>query len=165
MENAGSDDINPDDALYCKAVIHETLRLFPPAPFTTRTLEQSLTLRGGTVIPAETWFGFQFGLHNVWKNTLIGHWNSYPSVGFRKASLQTIQRLVRTLYGKKTMYQRQYPSVIRKAFFAFSAGARSCAVLGLRIFQMGMKQTPDLLYWDRVSYFAVFPGISTTKFK
>jgi cytochrome P450 len=46
---------NIDDLGYCRGVLYETLRLFPPAPTNTyRTLKKSIEPRGGIVIPAGT---------------------------------------------------------------------------------------------------------------
>jgi cytochrome P450 len=43
-----------DDLGYCRGALYETLLLFPPGPATYRTLQKSIELRGGIVIPAGT---------------------------------------------------------------------------------------------------------------
>jgi cytochrome P450 len=44
---------NVQKLTYCAAVVQETLRLFPPAPLTVRSLETDLEL-GGHVLPKDT---------------------------------------------------------------------------------------------------------------
>lgn len=45
---------DPDELPYCKAVIYETLRLYPPAPIVHRYLKKPLKLSGGLVVPENT---------------------------------------------------------------------------------------------------------------
>lgn len=46
-----SDVTKPDQLIYTKAVIYETLRLYPSAPATARTLQKSIKLSDGFVVP------------------------------------------------------------------------------------------------------------------
>ncbi|CAB9526858.1 Leukotriene-B(4) omega-hydroxylase 2 [Seminavis robusta] len=43
--------INPDALVYCKAVIWEALRMYPPAVVTARTMSKPMELSGGLVVP------------------------------------------------------------------------------------------------------------------
>ncbi|KAI2495202.1 cytochrome p450 [Fragilaria crotonensis] len=52
---------NLDALPYCKGVLLETLRLYPPAIFTSRTLEKPLTLSGGLTLPPDT-----FAMIPIW---------------------------------------------------------------------------------------------------
>lgn len=45
---------NPEDLVFCKAVIWEALRKYPPAVVTLRTLTKPVTLSGGLVVPKGT---------------------------------------------------------------------------------------------------------------
>jgi cytochrome P450 len=45
------DGLDPNDLLYCRAVMLETLRLYPPAGLTTRFLTKPITLSGGLTVP------------------------------------------------------------------------------------------------------------------
>jgi len=135
IENAGSDDINPDDLLYCKAVIHETLRLFPPAPFTTRTLEQSLTLRGGTIIPAETLVWVPIWLIQRMEEHFDRPLEFLPERWVQESvTSNNTTSSTNVVWEERAYVPEKVPvsdcgvgSANRKAFFAFSAGARSCA--------------------------------------
>jgi cytochrome P450 len=41
----------PDDLVYCKGVIFETLRLYPPGTMTPRTLQNPIALSGDVIVP------------------------------------------------------------------------------------------------------------------
>lgn len=45
-------DLNPRSLVYCRGVLLETLRMYPPAGITTRFLQKPIKLRGGFVAPA-----------------------------------------------------------------------------------------------------------------
>jgi cytochrome P450 len=51
IQNTKGDLVNADDLVLCKAVVWETLRMFPPGVITLRTLTKPLTLSGGLVVP------------------------------------------------------------------------------------------------------------------
>jgi cytochrome P450 len=135
IDRSGNDDINADDLVYCKAVIQETLRLYPPAPFTTRTLEHSLTLRGGTVIPAETLVWVPIWLIHRMEEHFDRPLEFLPERWVQKTSnanstSSTNDGLWEERdYALDTVHLNDsgVRPVNRKAFFAFSAGRRSCA--------------------------------------
>lgn len=58
MKNTSSNDNDEDDdpnkLQYCKAIILEALRLFPPAIRTNRTVKKPITLQGEFVVPVGT---------------------------------------------------------------------------------------------------------------
>lgn len=52
--NSASSLYSLDELGYCRGVLYDTLQLFPPAPATFRTLQESIELQEGIVIPAGT---------------------------------------------------------------------------------------------------------------
>jgi cytochrome P450 len=122
-----TEDWDPDTLPFCQAVLLETLRLYPPGPITTRTIESPLKLRGGAVIPENTL---------AW----IPIWNIHrKDENFERPLEFRPDRWV--LYQQESQIwiersedessinddaDRQISPVNRNAFVAFSAGARSC---------------------------------------
>jgi cytochrome P450 len=51
-ESSLAEDLNPRRLAYCRGVVLECLRIYPPADFTTRLSKKPIKLRGGFVIPA-----------------------------------------------------------------------------------------------------------------
>jgi cytochrome P450 len=53
VESACLEEIQsaPDDFVYCKGVVLETLRLYPPGTITPRTLQKAVALSGDVVVP------------------------------------------------------------------------------------------------------------------
>jgi cytochrome P450 len=130
VESRCMDEINSvssfeslDDLGYCRGVLYETLRLFPPAPATYRTLQKSIELRGGIVITAGT-------------NVFVPIWWVHRSEqNFCRPNEFCPERWVEQEKGSSRWVERQQtstkddgiPAANPSAFFAFSAGARSCA--------------------------------------
>lgn len=93
---------NPKDYVFLRAVIDETLRLYPPAVSTTRNLEKDVEIDGGVKVPKGTYLYFP-----IW----------------------TIQRDERNFPNPLDFIpDRWMPNGNgnRDALIAFSAGARSC---------------------------------------
>ena len=129
-EIALADVTNPNALPYCKGILLETLRLYPPAIFTSRTLEKPLTLSGGLTLPPDTsllipiWtiqrmeehFEHPNDFHperwahqnenGTWKERFENDIVASPNAGSDKDGISPANR---------------------KAFLAFSGGARSCA--------------------------------------
>jgi cytochrome P450 len=112
-----------DDLGCCRGVLYETLRLFPPGPATYRTLQKSIELQGGIVIPAGT-------------NVFVPFWMIHRSEqNFCRPDEFCPERWVEQETGSSRWVERtqtskkddDIPAANPSAFFAFSAGARSCA--------------------------------------
>ena len=106
---------------YTKAFILETLRLFPPAPLTTRTLEKPLELHGhvfakGTDIHVPIW-SIQRDARNFPKPMEVKpeRWVRRSADGFSWEERPDDDRLA-----------NEIPPANFDAFCAFSAGARNC---------------------------------------
>ena len=117
-----ADSTDPESLQYCKAVVLETLRLYPPAPATSRSVENPLTLKGGIVVPEGT-----FCYVPIWTiHRMEEH--------FERPDEFHPERWARQ--DKNGMWNERAEDdaggiapANRKAFFAFSAGARSCPAM------------------------------------
>jgi len=123
-----STDMDPDQLPYCRAIIMETLRLYPPGIQTLRTLEHELVI-GGCTVPVGT-------------QVLIPIWSIQRDERyFPRPSDFVPERWVRrdgdTSNGSSAWRDRlqddgcsggesDIAAASRDAFFAFSGGARSC---------------------------------------
>lgn len=128
-EIAQADITDPDALQYCKAVLLETLRLYPPGVITTRTSEKPLKLNGGVTVPADTFF-----MIPIWT---IQHMEEH----FERPEEFHPERWARQ--DENGAWEERpeddndavhsggdnggIPPANRKAFLAFSGGARSCA--------------------------------------
>jgi len=116
-----------DQLVYCKAVIRESLRLYPPGPFTGRTLEKPLTIpSSGFEVPAGTEVIVPiWSIHRSAKNFarpdefLPERW-----VEYNKETSAWMER--DPTKGEKAGKQNEIPAGNSNAFFAFSGGARNC---------------------------------------
>jgi len=119
---------NYNDLVYCRAVITETLRLFPPAAQTIRTLQKPVQLPGdGFVIPAGT-------------SVMVPIWSIHRDERNFPQPLNFLpERWVRQELKKDGLTTRwverdpskedaasTVPAGNLKAFFAFSGGGRNC---------------------------------------
>ena len=121
-----------DDRVYCKAVITETLRLFPPAPVTARDVMKDVVMSDGTILPAGTKF-------------FVPIWHIHRNdANFSRASEFIPERWVAPAISTTTtsessavQWVERDPTVDTtmepiaaadpKSFFAFSGGGRNCA--------------------------------------
>lgn len=124
----------PETATYCKGVILETLRMYPPAPAVPRTLLKPVKLRGGFVAPK--------GAHTIVPIWLIHQDESAfpqpdqfrPDRWVRRDDQQANRWVDREeghtadddVDATSSSSCSSIPAANRKAFLAFSAGARSC---------------------------------------
>lgn len=109
--------LRPDDCPYLNAVIKETMRLYPPAISTTRSLERQVVLGDSIVVPEGTYIYIP-----IW--SIQRHAENFPDpLEFRP------ERWVEKQKGKwcEREYTGQDDAGNPNAFVAFSAGARSCA--------------------------------------
>jgi len=110
---------DPTNFAYCEGVLYETLRLYPPAYLTSRSLRKPLQLQGGFVAPVGT-------------NMVVPIWVIQRSEKhFPQAETFRPDRWVKR--GSKGWEGREetddsgsIAAADQNAFFAFSAGARSC---------------------------------------
>jgi len=115
--------IDPDQLLYCRAIIMETLRMYPPVIFTFRTLNEPMKL-SGCVVPAGT-------------NVFIPIWAIQRDENLFPKSLEFVpERWAEKGEGDSAWRERQLldgvtadcdvPPGDKNAFLSFSGGARSC---------------------------------------
>lgn len=117
---------NPDSFRYCHAVFMETLRLYPPMPSTSRTVTKDITLVGGKILPKDTY-------------VMIPTWNIQRNPYHFPKPLEFVpERWVKqqqndedggvcwTERTQDDLSTHEIPPAKQEAFFAFSAGARSC---------------------------------------
>ena len=110
---------NPDELVYLQAVIRETMRLYPPAISTTRTLERDMML-DDILVPKDTYLYFPIWVIQRDSNNFTDPLQFIPERWARK--------------GDAGMWKHRdndddsiVPVGNPNAFVAFSAGARSCA--------------------------------------
>jgi cytochrome P450 len=112
---------SPEDLIYCKGVIMETLRMYPPATIVPRTLLQPIKISGGFVVPEGTQVFIP-----VWLIQQDPKLFPRPDE-FRPDRWVRREGPDRWVEREETdMSSSDVPPAFRKAFFAFSGGARSC---------------------------------------
>ena len=127
-EIAQADVTDPDMLQYCKAVVLETLRLYPPAIISTRTLEKPLKLSGGVTFPSGTscvipiWTIQRMEEHFERPNEF--HPERWAHKGDDGA---WEERFEDDNVAVARQDEEEISPANRKAFLAFSGGARSCA--------------------------------------
>jgi len=124
-------DNKPEDFVYCKAIVMETLRLYPPAYAVTRNLKKPIQLSGGFRVPKET-----LVLCPIW----VLHRKSWPEPesfrpdrwAQRQKDRRWVERGQEEEDGDNNNNDESgsgsgtIPAANRKAFFAFTVGGRSC---------------------------------------
>jgi cytochrome P450 len=114
--NASSSLTKVEDLEYCRAVVQEALRLYPPAPSTLRLTTRPITLHDGFVVPTGT-----IVFIPIWSMHRLEH-------NFARAIEFLPERWVAK--GKDGKWAERVPSdtsaANMQAFFAFSGGARNC---------------------------------------
>ncbi len=122
-------NVNLDDLVFCKAVILEALRLFPPAFLVNRAVEKDLPLRGGFVAPPGS-----NAVVSIWTLQRLEHNFPCPNdfrpdrwVKQQQQSDGVVQWVDRSEHDDATdMTGSSIPPGNLNAMLAFSAGSRSC---------------------------------------
>lgn len=145
IQSTKGDLISIDDLVLCKAVIWETLRLFPPGVITIRTLTKPLTLSGGLVVPKGMNITIPiYGIHH--DEAIFPQPDDFRPD--RWAAQDTKGHWVERCDGDEL---GSIAAGNRQAMLAFSAGGRNCvgykfavqeAVLGLANLLNGLKFEP-----------------------
>lgn len=121
IQTSTGDLVNPEDLLYCKAVIWEALRMYPPAIGTLRTLSKPVTLSGGLEVPAGTDVTIPiYGIHH--DETLFPQPNEFRPD--RWVSQDSEGKWVER--GDDDGDAASIAPGNRHAFLAFSGGGRNC---------------------------------------
>ena len=112
---------SPDELVYCKAVIMETLRMFPPATLVPRTLTKPVKISGNFVVPVGTQVFIPIWLIQQDPRVFPRPDEFRPDRWARReGSTRWVER------EESDKLSSDIRPAFRKAFFAFSAGARSC---------------------------------------
>lgn len=124
-------DLDPSkDLVYCRAVIYEALRLFPPAVMTQRSLEKPMKLENGITLPSGTnvflpiyWIQRDAKNFPDPERCAPERWATRSSVGEKWAERLEEGDQENNVSDTNKI---ELPPANRDAFLAFSAGARSC---------------------------------------
>jgi cytochrome P450 len=123
-------DLDPNtDLVYCRAVILEALRLFPPVMVLTRALEKPMKLENGVTLPS----GTNVSLPIYWiqrdaqnfpnpEKCAPERWATRSANGKWAERFETDQEEILEARAENELL----PPAKRDAFLSFSAGARSC---------------------------------------
>ena len=133
---------NADQLVYCRAFVKETLRLYPPAFNTVRSMRKSLTLPGYSSKKSSQPNSSSSSSFTIPKNTLVGIpiWQIHRSErNFVRPLEFHPERWASYDTSSNTWKSREYdteqkhagqndtiPAGNPAAFFAFSSGARDC---------------------------------------
>ena len=153
IQNVKDGDLSdPDSFPYCKAVILEALRLYPPAVMTIRTLSKPITLEGGLVVPKGT--DVTIPIYGIQHDESIfprpdefrpDRWVSQETTKDGKA--QWVERSASATSNE----EGEILAGNRNAMLAFSSGGRNCvgmkfatqeAVLALATLLKGLEFKP-----------------------
>jgi cytochrome P450 family 4 len=115
---------NVDDLVYCKAVIWETLRLFPAAVRTNRVLAKPVQLSGGFVAPEGCRINIPiWSIHRDEKN--FPRPEEFLPARWAKRDDEK-NRWVERHVGEEIADEDDIAAGDHKAMIAFSAGGRNC---------------------------------------
>jgi cytochrome P450 len=117
---------NTSQLVYCRAVLQETLRLYPPAFTTQRCLQKAVTLADGYVVPAKTMV-----LAPIWsihrsEHNFLRAGEFLPSRWVKRDGDGNWQTRSYKPDQEDCCLPGEVPAANPEAFFAFSGGARSC---------------------------------------
>jgi cytochrome P450 len=113
---------NPNELVYCKAILLETLRLYPPANATTRNLIKDVALEGGFVAPTDTYMFIP-----IWAIQRKAEYYPLPEEFLPDRWVAKTTKGVWEERSEVNLRSDMIAPANRNAFLAFSAGARSCA--------------------------------------
>lgn len=120
---------DPDALQYCRAVVLETLRLYPPGSATTRAVQKPIKLKGGFMVPEGTlcfvpiWIIQRMEQHFEKPNEF------HPERWVHQDSAGVWSDRPDQHNSAKDNTENYIAAANRKAFFAFSGGGRSCAAM------------------------------------
>ncbi|KAL3919157.1 MAG: hypothetical protein SGILL_003895 [Bacillariaceae sp.] len=119
---------NPEDCAYCKGVIFEALRMFPPGTLIYRTIQKSIVLDGGFIVPRDAHVLIPIWLIQNTEENFPRPEEFHPERWVRRneASKADEPLWVDRNEDDRTLSSSSIPPANRRAFFAFSAGGRSC---------------------------------------
>lgn len=119
MKECGS--LDPDKLVYCRGVITETLRLYPPGVSVNRNTTKPIQLSNGFIIPEDTFIAIPiYIIQRDFKH--FGRPTEFlPERWVKREGEVWVER------DTDDTSNKDVPAANRNAFFAFSAGARSCA--------------------------------------
>ena len=122
IQRLNSDTPDPDALFYCRAVLLETLRLYPPANATTRNLTKDLKLEGGFVAKKGLYVYIP-----IWVIQRKAEYFPSPEEFIPERWATKNENDVWEERGEDDIQPNTIAPANRSAFLAFSAGARSCA--------------------------------------
>jgi len=117
----GGGSLRPEKLVYCLAVITETLRLFPPGVSVNRNTTKPLQLSNGFIIPEDTFVTVPIYMIQRDPKHFPRPTEFLPERWVKQERGAWVER------DMDDTSNNNVPAANRNAFFAFSAGARSCA--------------------------------------
>ena len=119
MNKCGS--LDPDKLIYCRGVINETLRLYPPGVSVNRNTTKPIQLSNGFIIPEDTFVAIPIYVIQRDPKHFGRPTEFLPERWVKRHGNEWVER------DMDDTSNNDVPAANRNAFFAFSAGARSCA--------------------------------------
>jgi cytochrome P450 len=119
MHKCGS--LDPDKLIYCRGVINETLRLYPPGVSVNRNTTKPIQLSNGFIIPEDTFVAIPIYVIQRDPKHFGRPTEFLPERWVKRHGNEWVVR------DTDDTSNNEVPAANRNAFFAFSAGARSCA--------------------------------------
>lgn len=113
--------LDPDKLVYCRGVVTETLRLYPPGVSVNRNTSKPIQLSNGFIIPEDTFVAIPIYMIQRDPKHFGRPTEFLPERWAKRERNAWIERDMDDTSNKDV------PAANRNAFFAFSAGARSCA--------------------------------------